>query len=147
MIDRLIKQSLARPLFVFLALALFVGAGIYAFANLPIEAFPDVTDTQATVIALYPGHAAEEVEQQVTVPLEIALSGMPHAVQIFSHTQQGLSSVVITFDDVPSDYFVRQQTLERLSNANLPPSMQPTLGPLTTAIGEVYRFRVTGDGY
>jgi heavy metal efflux system protein len=147
MIERLVRLSLARPLFVFLALALFVGAGIYSFTKLPIEAFPDVTDTQATVIALYPGHAAEEVEQQVTVPLETALAGMPHAVQMFSHTQQGLSYVVVTFDDVPTDYFVRQQTLERMNNADLPAGVQPSMGPLTTAIGEVFRFRLSGLGY
>ena len=147
MIERLIKLSLARPLVVALLLTLFIGFGIISFSNLPVEAFPDVTDTQATVIALYPGHAAEEVEQQITVPLEIALAGMPHAVQMFSHTQQGLSYVVVTFDDAPSDYFVRQQTLERMSTANLPPTVQPTLAPLTTAIGEVYRFRLKGDSY
>ena len=147
MIERLIRVSLARPLFVFIALLLFIGAGVYAFSNLPIEAFPDVTDTQTTVIALYPGHAAEEVEQQVTVPLEIALAGMPHAVQMFSHTQQGLSYVVITFDDAASDYFARQQTTERMTGADLPAGVQPSLGALTTAIGEVYRFRLVGEGY
>jgi cobalt-zinc-cadmium resistance protein CzcA len=147
MIERLIRVSLARPLFVFIALLLFIGAGVYAFYNLPIEAFPDVTDTQTTVIALYPGHAAEEVEQQVTVPLEIALAGMPHAVQMFSHTQQGLAYVVITFDDAASDYFARQQTTERMTGADLPAGVQPSLGALTTAIGEVYRFRLVGQGY
>ncbi|HTR00671.1 MAG TPA: CusA/CzcA family heavy metal efflux RND transporter [Candidatus Acidoferrum sp.] len=147
MIANLIKLSLARPLFVALAMVLFVGAGIYAFSNLPIEAFPDVTDTQANVIALYPGHAAEEVEQQVTIPLEIALAGMPHAVNMFSHTQQGLAYIVVTFDDGATDYFARQQTLERMTTANLPPNVQPTLAPLTTAIGEVFRYRLKGDGY
>lgn len=147
MLQRLIEFSLQRPLYLLLGVMLFIGGGVYAFQQLPIEAFPDVTDTQATVIALYPGHAAEEVEQQVTVPLEIALAGLPHAVRMNSHTQQGLSYIAITFDDVPSDYFVRQQVLEHLRDANLPDGVAPDLGPLTTAIGEVYRFRLRGDGY
>lgn len=147
MIQRIVALALDRPLVVILGLLLFIGGGWYAFSVLPIEAFPDVTDTQANVIALYPGHAAEEVEQQVTVPLEIALAGLPHAVRMFSHTQQGLSYLIITFDDTPTDYFVRQQVVERLRSANLPPGVEPDLGPLTTAIGEVYRFRLQGQGY
>jgi len=147
MLERLIRASLARPLVVAVAVLLFLGAGIFSFINLPVEAFPDVTDTQATVIALFPGRAAEEVEQQVTIPLEIALAGMPNSVRMFSHTQPGLASIVITFNDKPTDYFVRQQVLERLANADLPSGVEPTLGPLTTPIGEVYRFRVKGDGY
>ncbi len=147
MLQRLIAVSLQRPLYVLVAVALLVAGGVYAFTQLPIEAFPDVTDTQVTVIAQYPGHAAEEVEQQVTVPLEIALAGMPHAVRMNSHTQQGLSYINITFDDVPTDYFVRQQALERLRDASLPDGVTPVLAPLTTAIGEVYRYRLTGVGY
>lgn len=130
-----------------LATAVFAVGGWLAFTSLPIEAFPDVTDTQANVIALYPGHAAEEVEQQVTVPLEIALAGLPHSVRMFSHTQQGLAFIMITFDDVPTDYFVRQQVFERMRDADLPPGVQPVLGPLTTAIGEIFRYRLQGDGY
>ena len=74
MIKRIIAFALYQPLFVVLGVALFIGGGIWAFANLPVEAFPDVTDTQVTVISLYPGRAAEEVEKQVTIPLEVELS-------------------------------------------------------------------------
>ena len=74
MLRKIIFFAVHQPLFVFLLLALFIGAGIFAFRTLPIEAFPDVTDIQVTVVTLYPGHAAEEVEKQVTIPLEIALS-------------------------------------------------------------------------
>src|SRR5207248_9942093 len=83
---------------------LFVGGGLFAFSNLPVEAFPDVTDTQVTVISLFPGRAAEEAEKQVTIPLEVGLSGLPGAVRLFSHTQFGLSFVIITFDDRYSGY-------------------------------------------
>src|SRR5262249_35919153 len=108
--------------------------------------FPDVTDVQVTVISLFPGHAPAEVEKQVTIPLEIGLSGLPHAVRMFSHTQFGLSYIVITFDDRVDDYFARQQALERLAGVDLPPGVQPQLAPLSTAIGEIFRYRVRGDG-
>jgi cobalt-zinc-cadmium resistance protein CzcA len=132
-------------LFIFFGLVLFVSGGLFAFKNLPVEAFPDVTDTQVTVIALYPGRAAEEVEKQVTIPLEVGLSGLPGAVRLFSHTQFGLSFVIITFDDRYSGYFARQQVVERLTGVDLPPGVQAQLAPFSTAIGEIYRYRVKGD--
>src|SRR5262249_39082512 len=137
--------ALHQPLFLCMLAILFVAGGLVTFRALPIEAFPDVTDVQVTVITLFPGHAPEEVEKQVTIPLEIELSGLPHAVRMFSHTQFGLSYIVITFDDQVGDYFARQQTLERLVSADLPPGVQPELAPLSTAIGEIYRYRVRGD--
>jgi len=146
MIRRIVAFALYQPLFIVLALALFVGAGLWAFKNLPVEAFPDVTDTQVTVIALYPGRAAEEVEKQVTIPLEVGLSGLPGAVRLFSHTQFGLSFVIITFDDRYSGYFARQQVVERLQGVDLPPNVQAQLAPFSTAIGEIYRYRVRGEG-
>src|SRR5215468_3896077 len=118
MLRKIIFFAIHQPLFVFLSLVLFVSAGVFAFRTLPIEAFPDVTDIQVTVVTLFPGHAAEEVEKQVTIPLEIALAGLPHAVRVFSHTQFGLSSTYITFDDGADNYFARQQVLERLQTAD-----------------------------
>src|SRR5262249_7985162 len=75
------------------------------------------------------------------------LSALPHQVRLFSHTQFGLSFIMITFDDKVTDYFVRQQVLERLQTAELPPGVQPQLAPLSTAIGEIFRYRLRGDGY
>src|SRR5436190_10715690 len=124
---------------------LFVGAGAIAFNRLPVEAFPDVTDTQVTVISLYPGRAAEEVEKQVTVPLEVGLSGLPGAVRMFSHTQFGLSFLIITFDDRYNGYFARQQVVERLREVDLPEGVQAQLAPFSTAIGEIYRYRLKGE--
>ena len=145
MIKRIIAFALYQPLFVVLGVALFVGAGIWAFVNLPVEAFPDVTDTQVTVISLYPGRAAEEVEKQVTVPLEVSLSGLPGAVRMFSHTQFGLSFLILTFDDRANGYFARQQVVERLREVDLPEGVQAELAPFSTAIGEIYRYRIKGD--
>jgi len=146
MIRRLISVALHQPAYIGLLLVLFVAAGIAAFSSLPVEAFPDVTDVQVTVITLFPGHAPEEVEKQITIPLEIGLSGLPHAVRLFSHTQFGLSYIIVTFDDDANDYFARQQVLERLQGVDLPNGVQPQLAPLSTAIGEIYRYRVAGKG-
>src|SRR5882672_10992280 len=122
MIRRLVSFALHQPLFLLLMLMLFIAGGITAFKTLPIEAFPDVSDVQVTVITLFPGHAPEEVEKQVTIPIEIELSGLPNAVRMFSHTQFGLSYVIVTFNDDATDYFSRQQVLERLQGVELPPA-------------------------
>jgi heavy metal efflux system protein len=142
---KLIFFAVHQPLLVFLILLLFLGVGVAAFNNLPIEAFPDVTDIQVTVVTLYPGQAAEEVEKQVTIPLEIALSGLPHAVRLFSHTQFGLSSTYITFDDESDNYFARQQVIERLQNVDLPEGVKPELAPLSSPIGEIYRVYLKSE--
>ena len=145
MVKRVVAFALHQPLFLLLLVALFIAGGVVAFQTLPIEAFPDVTDVQVSVITLFPGHAPEEVEKQVTIPIEIALSGVPYAVRLFSHTQFGLSFVILTFNDQASDYFARQQVLERLQGVELPPGVQPGLAPLSTPIGEIYRYRLKGD--
>jgi cobalt-zinc-cadmium resistance protein CzcA len=146
MIRRLVAFALDQPLFLGLMTVLFIAGGVLAFLTLPIEAFPDVSDIQVSVITLYPGRAAEEVEKQVTIPVEVSLAGLPHNVRMFSHTQFGLSFIMLTFDDRVTDYFARQQVLERLQSADLPVGVQPQLAPLSTPIGELYRYRVTGVG-
>jgi heavy metal efflux system protein len=142
MVRKIVGFALYQPLFLALITVLFIAGGIAAFRSLPVEAFPDVTDVQTTVITLFPGHAAEEVEKQVTIPLEIALAGVPHSVRMFSHTQFGLSFLTLTFDDEVDDYFARQRVLERLQDADLPVGIQPSLAPLSTPVGELYRFRL-----
>ncbi len=143
---RLIQYALYQPLFIVLGTLLFVMAGVIAFKNLSVEAFPDVTDTQVTVIALYPGRAAEEVEKQVTLPIETALSGLPNAIRLFSHTQFGLSFTVITYDDNAQVMQVRQQVNERLRSVDLPPGVEANIAPNATPVGEVLRYRLQGDG-
>src|SRR5437773_5511755 len=147
MIRHLVHFALHQPLFAGRLAVLFVAGGGVAFLNLPIEAFPDVSDTQVNVIALFPGRAPEEVERSVTIPLETVLSGVPHSVRLFSHTQFGLSFIMITFDDKVTDAYIRQQVSERLQTADLPPGVQPEIAPLSTAIGEIYRYRIQGDGF
>ncbi len=145
MIRRFVSFGLYQPLFMIMMALLFIAGGLAAFKALPIEAFPDVSDTQVNVIALYPGRAPEEIEKQVTIPLEVALNGLPHQVRLFSHTQFGLSFIMLTFDEKVTDYFARQQVLERLQTADLPPGVVPQLGPLSTAIGEIFRYRLRAD--
>ncbi len=144
---KFVEFALRQPLFIWLGLALFVGGGLLAFQNLAVEAFPDVSDTQVNVIALYPGRAAEEVEKQVTLPIEVALTGIPGTVRLFSHTQYGLMFAMVTFDDKPGDQLARQQILERLRGVDLPAGVQTDVPPPSTAIGEIMRFRLRGDGY
>jgi heavy metal efflux system protein len=147
MIKRVVSFALHQPLFVVLMAILFIGGGWAAFHTLPIEAFPDVSDIQVNVITLFPGRAPEEVEKQVTMPIETVLNGLPHMVRMFSHTQFGLSFIMLTFDDHTTDSIARQQALERLATADLPQGIQPQLAPLSTAIGEIYRYIIQGPGY
>ncbi len=146
MIAKLLRLALQqRFLSVLLGLAL-VGLGIWAFTQLSIEAYPDISDTQVVVITLYPGHAAEEIEQQVSVPIERALNSVPNVIARRSRTIFGLSVVELTFEYGTNDYFARQVVLEKLRDANLPEGVTPTLGPLSTPIGELYRYTLESGG-
>ena len=143
---RLIHYALHQPLFIILGTLLFAMAGVFAFKNLSVEAFPDVTDTQVTVIALYPGRAAEEVEKQVSLPIEVALSGLPNSIRVFSHTQFGLSFTVVTYDDKADVLQVRAQVNERLRGVDLPAGVDASIAPNATPVGEIMRYRLKGDG-
>jgi cobalt-zinc-cadmium resistance protein CzcA len=121
-----------------------VGIGIWSFLQLKIEAYPDISDTQVVVITVLPGRAAEEMEQQVTVPIERALNSVPNVIARRSRTIFGLSVVELTFDYGTNDYFARQVVLEKLRDAQLPDGASPTLGPLSTPIGELYRYTLEG---
>lgn len=143
---RLIDYALHQPLFIVLGTVLFAAAGLFAFKNLSVEAFPDVTDTQVTVIALYPGRAAEEVEKQVSLPIEVALSGLPSSIRVFSHTQFGLSFTVVTYDESIDVNLARQQVNERLRGVDLPQGVEANIAPNATPVGEIMRYRLRGDG-
>src|SRR5437867_9999464 len=126
---------------------MLVGLGIWAFNQLSIEAYPDISDTQVVVITVYAGHAAEEVEQQVSVPIERALNSVPNVIARRSRTIFGLSVVELTFEYGTNDYFARQVVLEKLRDAQLPEGVTPALGPMSTPIGEVYKYTLDGPGY
>jgi len=147
MLVALLRFSLAhRALVIFGALAMVV-AGVWAFRQLKLEAYPDISDPGVVVITFYPGFAAEEVEQQVTIPIERALNNTPNVIARRSRTIFGLSVVELTFEDSTNDYFARQLVLEKLRDATLPDGVTPTLGPLSTGISEFYRYVLEGKGY
>src|SRR3954467_7124155 len=146
MIAKLLRFALHQR-FVMIAISVgLIALGIYSFRQLKVEAYPDISDTQAVVITLYPGRAAEEVEQQITVPIERALNGVPSVIARRSRTIFGLSVVELTFAYGTDDYFARQVVLEKLRDADLPEGVTPTLGPMSTPIGELYRYTVSGGG-
>ncbi len=140
MIRQFVHFSLQQR-YLTLALALLlIGVGLWAFSQLKVEAYPDVADVEVVVISQYPGRAAEEVEQQVTIPLERELNSIPHLLTRRSKTIFGLSVIRLTFDESIDDYFARQLVLEKLRSVDLPDGVVPDLGPLTTPVGEIYRY-------
>ncbi|HYB69156.1 MAG TPA: CusA/CzcA family heavy metal efflux RND transporter, partial [Candidatus Bathyarchaeia archaeon] len=140
MIQRLVHFALHQR-FITLAMALLLTAGgIVSFSRLPIEAYPDVVDVEVDVITIWPGHAAEEVERLVTVALEKELNGIANVTFIRSVSIFGLSNVKVFFSDGTDNYWSRQQVLERVGQADIPADAKPQLGPLASAIGEVYRY-------
>jgi cobalt-zinc-cadmium resistance protein CzcA len=142
MIKNLLFFSLRNRWVVIAVSVVLMGAGFWCFTQLKIEAYPDIADTNVIVVAQYPGRAAEEVEQQVTVPIERALQNTPNVLDRRSRTIFGLSVVQLTFKDGTDDYFARQQVIERLASAELPDGVAPELAPLSTAVGEILRYVV-----
>jgi cobalt-zinc-cadmium resistance protein CzcA len=129
--------------FVVLAIAfLLLGWGVISFHNLPVEAYPDIADNYVTVITQWPGRSAEEVEQQVTIPIEIQMSGMPHMTYLRSESIFGLSFVIMIFDDSSVNDWNRQKVLERLTQVNLPPgqNLQPQIGTDWSTTGQIYWY-------
>ena len=127
--------------FVVLGLAIFIFIwGVIAFHNLPVEAYPDVANTWVQIITQWPGRAAEEVEQQVTVPIEIQMNGIPHLVHLRSVSLAGLSVVNLIFDDNSNNDWDRQKAFERLAQVTLPPGVTPQIGPDFSPVGQVYWY-------
>src|SRR4029078_13623994 len=147
MITKLLRFALRQRFITVLLGVSLIGLGIWAFQQLKLEAYPDISDTQVVVITLYSGHAAEEVEQQVKVPIERALNSVPNVIARRSRPIFGLSVVELTFAYGTDDYFARQVALEKLRDASLPDGVTPTLGPLSTPIGELYRYTLEGEGF
>lgn len=121
-------------------LLLFTIAGIVSFRELPVEAYPDVTNVSFQIITLFPGHAAEEVERLATIPIENVMNGIPHRTSIRSVSEFGLSQITLTFEDGTDDEFVRNQAAQFLTQVNLPSGAQASLSPDATPVGEIYRY-------
>lgn len=146
-LDRFVAGALHQRLFILLCLIAVIFVGIVAYRGLTVEAFPDLTNNQVVVVTEAPGLAAIEVEQRVTYPVETAVMGVPGAEQVRSLSKFGLSIVTIVFEDRVPIYFARQLLTERLVDARgrLPAGIEPTLGPVATAFGEIYQYLIEGD--
>src|SRR5713101_9064563 len=131
-----------RVLVLRLAVVLFIW-GMISFHNLPIEAYPDVADTYTQIITQWSGHAAEEVEQQITVPLEVQLNGVAHMTHLRSTSLSGLSVITIIYDDETTTFNARQEVLDRLQLATLPPGVNPGLGPDYSPTGQIMFYTLT----
>jgi cobalt-zinc-cadmium resistance protein CzcA len=142
MIDRVIQSCLRHRLMVLIALAGLVAFGAYAAVKLQVDAFPDVTNVQVQVYTTWPGMSPEEVEQQVTFPIEVQMAGLPDMVELRSVSRFGLSLITVVFADQVDLYFARQLVLERLIAAKekLPKGSDPVLGPIATGLSEIYQY-------
>ncbi|HTQ56923.1 MAG TPA: CusA/CzcA family heavy metal efflux RND transporter [Bryobacteraceae bacterium] len=143
MIRGLIDFSLNNRLLVVALAILLFAWGIVAFKGLPIEAYPDIANNYVQIITQWPGRAAEEVEQQVTIPIEIVMNGLPHLQHLRSTSLFGLSSVMLIFDDRSQDDWNRQKVLERLAQLALPQNLQPQIGSDYSPVGQIYWYTLT----
>ncbi|MDQ2710858.1 MAG: CusA/CzcA family heavy metal efflux RND transporter [Acidobacteriota bacterium] len=140
MIRALVDFALNNRFLIVLSATLLLIWGAISFHNLPVEAYPDVANNYVQVITQWPGRAAEEVEQQVTIPLEIAVNGIPHLEHLRSVSIFGLSSLSLIFDDESANDWNRQKVLERLSEVNLPVGLQPQIGSDYSPVGQIYWY-------
>src|SRR6202790_4999953 len=140
MIRALVDFALNNKFVVLGAAVLLLAWGIISFHNLPVEAYPDIADNYVTVITQWPGRSAEEVEQQVTIPIEIQMNGIPHLSHLRSESIFGLSFVLLIFDDASENDWNRQKVLERMAQANLPPGLQPSMGTDWSLTGQIYWY-------
>lgn len=146
MLERIMTSALHHPLGVLLMVALIVGLGTMAFVTLPIDAFPDVTKPQVEIVSNAPGLAPLEIEKFVTAPVEMAMQGLPGLELMRSTTKYGLSVVTLVFEDNVDIYFARQLVFERLTGAQekLPEGVETGMGPIATAMGEIYQYTLAG---
>jgi cobalt-zinc-cadmium resistance protein CzcA len=140
MIKKVVDFSLNNRFIIVLAALMLFCWGAFSFHNLPVEAYPDVANNYVNIITQWPGRSAEDVEQQVTVPMEIAMAGIPHMTHLRSTTLAGLSSITMIFDDDSEDDWNREKVLERLSQVTLPSGLQPQIGTDWSPVGQIYWY-------
>ncbi len=140
MIRTLVDFALNNRFVVLSATVLLLLWGALSFHNLPVEAYPDIADNYVTVITQWPGRAAEEVEQQITIPVEAEMNGLPHLAHLRSESIFGLSFVLMIFDDESSNDWNRQKVMERLSQVEFPSGVQGQMGSDWSTVGQVYWY-------
>src|SRR5271154_6323150 len=137
MIAKLVEFALYNRFMVLALTVLLLIWGAVSFHNLPVEAYPDVANNYVQVITQWPGRAAEEVEQQVTIPIETQMNGIPHMTNLRSISQFGLSTVTMVFDDRSNNDVNRLKVLEKMAQVTVPNGVQPTLGPDYSPVGQL----------
>ena len=138
--NRIVASSLGQRFLVVLMTLILIGAGVRALSRLPVDAYPDLSPPMAEIITQWPGHAAEEVERLITVPIEREMNGVPQTVTVRSISLYGLSEVKLTFEDGTDNYFARQQVFNRFPDVSLPSGVTPSLSPLFSPSGLIYRY-------
>ena len=147
MLNRIITWSLEHRFLVIILTLVLLGSGVYSLYRLPIDAFPDTTPVQVQINTVAPALSPEEIEQGITFPVEQAIGGLPGLAEVRSISKFGLSQVTVIFEDGTDIYFARQLVMERLQTVELPDGTpQPEMGPVSTGLGEVYHYIVTGQG-
>jgi len=140
MIHRIVQFALRQRALILLLVAIVIVAGVISFERMPVDAYPDLSPPMVEVITQWPGHAAEEIERLVTVPTEVEMNGVPQMSVMRSISLYGLSDVIMTFNDGTDDYFAREVVFQRLSEVTYPQGVTPTLSPLASPSGLVYRY-------
>src|SRR5208282_3140114 len=140
MMRHLTSSVLHHRAVVGVCLGIFLFTGVIAYRELPVEAYPDVTNVSVQIITLFPGHAAEEVERLVTIPIESVMNGIPKRVSMRSISLFGLSQITLVFEDDARNEIIRNLANQLLGTVTLPPGAQTALAPDATPIGEVYRY-------
>ena len=140
MIHRIVQMSLRQRFLVIMLVAFMSFWGVISFQRMPVDAYPDLSPPMVEIITQWPGHASEEMERLVTIPLEVEMNGVPQLVVMRSITLYGLSDIILTFQDDADNYFAREVVFQRLGNAQLPSGVTPTLAPLASPSGLVYRY-------
>jgi cobalt-zinc-cadmium resistance protein CzcA len=140
LMNRIVGASLAQRFLVALLALLLVGAGVHALHRLPVDAYPDLSPPSVEIVTQWPGHTAEEVERLITVPAERGMTGIPKTDNVRSISLYGLSVVTLTFDIGTDNYFARQQVFNRLGDLELPDGVKPSVSPLSSPSGLIYRY-------
>src|SRR5215470_9783730 len=140
MIHRVVQAALRQRFLVLIFVAVIAVWGAISFQRMPVDAYPDLSPPMVELITQWPGHAAEEMERLVTLPLEVEMNGVPHLVVMRSISLYGLSDIRLTFEESTDDYFARQVVFERLADVTLPTGVTPSLAPLFSPSGLVYRY-------
>src|SRR5882724_4890099 len=140
MIDRIVSFALTQRFMIIMAALALMAWGVISFRKLPIDAYPDLSPPHVEIITQWPGHAAEEIERRISIPLEVEMNGIPKIDTLRSISLYGLSAIEMNFEYATDPYFAREQAFERMANATLPMGITPGVSPLFSPSGLIYRY-------